>query len=393
MSASLRIESPIKGLIRQLQRCEEEQLPPDFLEMLASVATKAEKEIFNKAGEFLHQLDDTKHTQDQVNTIIDLFPSALSHLDSNGLLPVQRAICCDHDNAVTFVPTLARRGERFGVGGFGNRGGLLTVVPVAVLPENWNVLQCLANYTGSHMDRNIFDDKRVRDIERLREMNLLFKEDIKKYNLLILASLPSSQQRFQYFAEWYPEELKTAKWKDGNPLIHFAINESRDSRDFFELVLKVGMKHSPNQHLGFLFQKHRGKTACEVAFDKFGAEEAMFAIRNCISPWDNKPILHHVAKHAPMCMNEFCRYYPDATYLRDANNRTLFHAELSSGVKSFFTDALFFTRATQEQISEKDPVTGLYPFMLAASGNTSDLSAVFRLLIRYPKLVLGDSSG
>eukprot|EP01083_Nonionella_stella_P243855 849316_1 len=45
--------------------------------------------------------------------------------------------------------------------------------------------------------------------------------------------------------------------------------------------------------------------------------------------------------------------------------------------------------ATDEQIAEKDPLTGIFPFMLAAADRNSDLTAVFKLLRRNPA-VIGD---
>ena len=45
--------------------------------------------------------------------------------------------------------------------------------------------------------------------------------------------------------------------------------------------------------------------------------------------------------------------------------------------------------ATDEQIAEKDPQTGIFPFVLAAADRNSDLTAVFKQLIRNPT-VIGD---
>jgi hypothetical protein len=42
---------------------------------------------------------------------------------------------------------------------------------------------------------------------------------------------------------------------------------------------------------------------------------------------------------------------------------------------------------SDEQVREIDPGTDLYPFMVTASGETSDLSAVYHLLRRNPSLV------
>lgn len=54
---------------------------------------------------------------------------------------------------------------------------------------------------------------------------------------------------------------------------------------------------------------------------------------------------------------------------------------------TFRKSARFFVGMTDDQIAEIDPGTGLYPFMVAAPGDTSDLSAVYYLLERNPALV------
>mmetsp|Transcript_1763 Transcript_1763/g.2391 ORF Transcript_1763/g.2391 Transcript_1763/m.2391 type:complete len:86 (+) Transcript_1763:2-259(+) len=60
---------------------------------------------------------------------------------------------------------------------------------------------------------------------------------------------------------------------------------------------------------------------------------------------------------------------------------------LRRGKKSFKNDCNFFLVASDNQVNTMHPGTGLYPFMLAAVGNKSDLAAVYYLLSRNPKLV------
>jgi hypothetical protein len=113
------------------------------------------------------------------------------------------------------------------------------------------------------------------------------------------------------------------------------------------------------------------------------------AIEQCI-PLDEAgqlPILHRVVEHAPQYSNEFGMRYPSAMFLRDNNGRVLYQAELASGNRTFGQDSMFFLRMSDEQVREIDPGTDLYPFMVAASGETSDLSAVYYLLRRNPCLV------
>ena len=170
------------------------------------------------------------------------------------------------------------------------------------------------------------------------------------------------------------------------PTIH-AIFEEGDI-EVLSVFLKASLKHYPND-LGLLFQKDsEGQTACARAFEEFGIDETLEAIGELIPFEDPKlPILHHVAKQAPQYMEAFACRYPSATYFRDCEGRTLQQATLASGhKKTFNNNALFFLQMSDEQVREVDPGNDLYPFMVAASGQTSDLSAVYNLLRRNPSL-------
>jgi hypothetical protein len=156
----------------------------------------------------------------------------------------------------------------------------------------------------------------------------------------------------------------------------------------FSIFLKTALRYHPND-LGLLFQMDddEGQTACERAFEKYGKEKTMATIGELI-PFDdpNLPILHHVAKHAPQYMKDFGSRYPSATYFRDSQGRALHQAALASGNKTFIDDPMFFLQMSDEQVREIDPGSDLYPFMVAASGETCDLSAVYSLLRRNPSL-------
>jgi len=147
------------------------------------------------------------------------------------------------------------------------------------------------------------------------------------------------------------------------------------------------VRYHPND-LGLIFQKDdEGQTACERAFKKYGNDITMSAIGDLI-PFDdpNVPILHHVVKHAPQCMKYFACRYLSASYFRDCEGRTLHQAALASGNKAFIDDPMFFLEMSDEQVREIDPGSDLYPFMVAASGQICDLSAVYALMKRNPSL-------
>jgi hypothetical protein len=192
--------------------------------------------------------------------------------------------------------------------------------------------------------------------------------------------------RFDYFADWDAQGLKNHQ-RGGLPIIH-ALIKGRPI-ECFKVFSKAALNHYP-QDLGLLFQKDSdGKTACERAFVKFGKDKTMKAIGECI-PFDDPklPILHHVVKDAPQFMNDFAFRYPSAGYLRDEQGRTLLQASIASGTKTYKNNAMFFIRMSDEQIREIDGATDLYPFMVLASDQTSDLSAVNYLIIITQRLIV-----
>ena len=78
-------------------------------------------------------------------------------------------------------------------------------------------------------------------------------------------------------------------------------------------------------------------------------------------------------------------------HLRDNSGRNLDQAMLTSGNVTFNNNALFLSRTlSDDDLKETDPATELYPFMIAATGNNCDLSAVYVLLKRNPSLALGE---
>jgi len=100
----------------------------------------------------------------------------------------------------------------------------------------------------------------------------------------------------------------------------------------------------------------------------------------------NYPVLHHVIKHAPQYLKDFTMRYSSAAYLRVEKQRAFHHVALHSGT-SFKTNALFVLHMSDEEIEERDPVTDLYPFAIAASAETPDLSTIYCLLRRNPSLL------
>ncbi len=378
--------SPLKLLSAELLRYDEGGLPPDLVDDLKVIAAKTSMLISVRAGEFLHKLDDTKHSEKEVKSVINMFPRAISHTLEGGQLPIHSAVTYHPDTALSFIPLLAQEGIIRNVGGHNKRGGLLSPVPHS--SRNSNLIQLLANISKPK-DPVGADKMCLEALKRLKDVGLLCRQDIKEHNLLFNSNHPLTKARFEFLVQWDPEMLKMPDSENGIPLIHDTLKITTNIEDAlkrFELVVQTSFRHFPDEY-GLLFQKHGGSTACEGAFSLFGRQTTMGIIRNHIPTSDNRPILHSVIKYVPQFMDLFTRHYFSATYVTDSDGRSLFLASLASGNVSFESNATFYSTCTDEQVGGKDPVTDLFPFALAASGNLSDLDAVFTLLRRAPGLI------
>ena len=120
--------------------------------------------LTDDAGNFLHHfLDADEHTEDEVKTLINAFPSALSqnHEDADDeMLPIQAA--ARRRNSISFIPLFAEEGMKLNVGGEGQRGGLL-----AEDNNGYNLLQDLAtDESWDHESMSLDVLKRLRQSDK-----------------------------------------------------------------------------------------------------------------------------------------------------------------------------------------------------------------------------------
>ena len=376
---SVATKDPFNNFIKTLSnfQCMKDDLDEDYYSDLEEIVNKAMNQVSDRTGKYLHNLRKHKPDEDTLQNIIDNVPLSLSYINEYGDVPIYTTVI--YKESVGYVPLLAKEGVKHKVGGDNGRGGLL------VSYRNRNMLIYLVTVVVGDDDR--YDVVYLNAMKKLRESNLLRKKDIKEHSLLMRACDHKTLMRFDFLADWCPEGLKTHTY-NRLPTIH-AFIKYNDEIECLSVFLKASLKHHPND-LGLLFQKDsEGQTACQRAFEheEFGKDETLKAIGELI-PFDDPklPILHHVAKHAPQYMEDFACRYRSATYFRDCEGRTLHQTTLASGHKTFNNNAMFFLQMSDEQVREIDPGSDLYPFMVAASGQTSDLSAVYALLRRNPSL-------
>jgi hypothetical protein len=370
-------------------RSEKKGLDPKYLNAVQDLSKQMMEGLSETTGLYLHNLDVKKPNEKVLKKMIAAVPRSLSYKNEEGQLPVQKAVLNGVDG-VPYIPLLAIEGVRHNVGGAGKRGGLLVVDPTDSNTHNiQNVLQMLGNFRILS-NPEPYDTACLNALKRLKESNLFLKQDIQDYHLLSLSCRTECQLRFVFLADMDPEGLKHHRFQEeGKPPIHVIINANNSTSESFQLFLITALKHHP-EDIGLLFQTNeQGKTAFECALNKYGNEATFGAIEQCI-PLDGAqqlPILHRVVENAPQYLSEFAKRYPSSMFIRDTNGRKLHQSELASGNKTFDQDPMCFLRMSDEQVREIDPGTDLYPFMVSASGETSDLSAVYYLLRRNPSLV------
>ena len=79
--------SQMKQLAQLLLECDDacESLPDYMIKAINDESLKTRKRLTNEAGLFLHRLLENRNTQDEVETVIDMFPLALSTKEHKSL--------------------------------------------------------------------------------------------------------------------------------------------------------------------------------------------------------------------------------------------------------------------------------------------------------------------
>ncbi len=333
----------------------------------------------NAVGKYLHNLCEEEPPLHEVKKMIDVFPEALLFKDEDGYIPIQTAAA--YNGGERYVPFLAMEASRRNIGP--ERGGLL-LYPAD--DQCCCILQLLVSMTED--DRETWDDETcIQAMMDLRAANLLLDTDYTELNLIAFASGKGRMGRLHYFLDTYPEVLSIPQTCDDLP-IHPSNYFYDADISVFTTILTVGMKYYP-ENFGFLFKHNNfGARAITQAINMFGKENTLQVISNVISPNEDYPILHQVIRFTPGLIDDFVYRYPDAVYLKDRKGRHLLHVAAKSGLK-LSPSLLLMIHSNKECIEKIDPVTNLYPFMLAATspGRKKDLTTIYKLLSLRPEII------
>ena len=168
----------------------------------------------------------------------------------------------------------------------------------------------------------------------MMKREVLRKEDIQENNLLVescCASDSHGEERFRFLVEWNPQALKVS---DHRSILHDLLGhrliDRNEALSRFKIALRATMKYYADE-LGFLFQKYNPAdktTVVEKAYTEFGKEATWKIVEDCLE--ENSIMIH-----------------------------------------------------------ERNSRNNVYPFMIGAVSDSSDVSIVYYLLRKSP-FALGD---
>jgi len=244
-------------------------------------------------------LDPELDTEEQVETMIEFFPNVLSARSGDDVeyYPIFWSMTRPYGGCnvkfLPFVPLCVELGIRFGrFEEEEERGGLLAEQYLDA--SGCNALQYIAKCTiGSIYDSGIehqhqlVDERCIFVLNRLKEMNLFRKEDIREQGLIgHFCTTPARdgyyfpEQRFRFLSDFDPTTLGTPclTWTNPDPdstrtrslmlPIHFAAIMGEFRR--FQVILEAGMRHYPEK-LGFVFHVNEcGETPYDMGCKRFG---------------------------------------------------------------------------------------------------------------------------
>ncbi len=325
-------------------------------------------------GKFLHNKV-RLHNTDVIKTVIKAFPEALLQENDKGELPIQSTagVFCTR-----FIPILALEAKRQNIDL--DRGGLL--LPHPIFP-NCNILQQLIMCGDDDEEKSSWFQHIWREFKCT---GLLFERDYIEYDLLRFTCFETRLEQLDCLIDLYPTTLSKPAFK-GNFPIHPDNYDHQSSIEVFTRLLKAGMKYYP-ETFGFLFRRNGegGERAITRAIAVYGKKETLQTIQYIIPPNEEYAILHYVFRFTPHLSEDFIYRYPDAMYLKDRHGRQLLHVALKRGLK-LSAPLFMMIHSNKASIEEGDPVTNLYPFMLAATGKEVDLTTIYKLLTLRPEVI------
>ena len=301
------------------------ELSPELQAAIEEKATTFFKDLTQDVGEFLcdgSNLHFERQNEDVIRTLVQCVPKALEYKDVYGDIPIDCACNSQLGSSNSSSAQFIPVLAEEGIKH--NVGGEGMRGGLLCSSQRPNIFEDLLDHASSAADPLMH----LYVMKRLRAMGLLTKEDIRTYDLLEHCGVLSDEKFMNFFVDWDPTVLKETDG-EGKSLLHAASTYCTERKNFakaFATTFRATLRHYP-QELGFLLLKDSTSsqiTPMELARQKLGRAESWQLISKCLDESD------------------------------------------------------------QVKILEKDKKTNIYPFMLASTGDKSELDLIYYLMQRDP---------
>jgi hypothetical protein len=196
---------------------------------------------------------------------------------------------------IPFIPIVARLAIELGSFEEQYRGGLICqdFAGINVLERLMHTGDIPEHHKHNREHHERIDNTYLQVLIQLRQMGLLKKEDIQRYDLLhrLCKQDYFAENRFRFMTELDPNELIRRNTHSNRSVpLHYATYFI--SIEIFRFVLECGMRYFPKKKgISLLFQKDiDNETPFQDACEQFGHEQVMMVITDTLNNPDTPPV-------------------------------------------------------------------------------------------------------
>lgn len=326
-------------------------------------------------GLLLHEAIRIK-SQELITLIVETQPKSLQCKDDEGNLPLH--VLSKTDASFNTMKLFIDKSLKQKVGPLKNRAGLYVTN---------NNGECAIEVI---LGRKCSSNGRVFKLLQDFKPKLITKKDVKDLNLLHKVANGGRPAIARAILKLLPGSI-ALKDKDGNLPLHIACkcNVNATSRELINIFMEYGLRHKVGGAEGFggLYVKNNtNNTPMDVAIKNMYGERKWVALSIMMSYVPDAPILHSFISQRQLLHNikTIIEKYPQSIQVEDSNGQLPIHLALSKNTgMSCETSLTYIVNAYPAGLDVSDPVTGLLPFALAATGSYS-MNFQYNLLRKSP---------
>ena len=317
-----------------------------------------------------------------VQHFINTYPALLSIKDNEKSL-ILHHICRSAHTPLDLVQLAIEEGVRQEIGGKRGRGGLAIVNNNKETP-----LQLLGN-------RNCGSNNKLFKFLIEAKPKLILKKDYKSLKLLHAVADGGNSSVARQILKACPESISFVD-ENGRLPLHIACKRNSSQAPLLRFLLKEGVKHQIDGMGGLLVADNDGNTslhylAADIHYDERRWTSNFGVLFEGIVK--EVPLLQAVinAGVSKYTLFRIVSKYKHALAFKDADGRRPLHTFMAKDNVDHaqFKDLLFklIRAGNPTAVGEVDGLTGLYPFMTAASRANFKVSDVYDLLRHDPSMI------